>query len=135
MPGRDTLIAGAASLLAVVFIGLSVWLGLSAGIAQRERDRLHAEINTPQTGYRDRLSACQASRANLEAQVESQSRAVDALRTEGEARTAAARQAVAAAEQRRRAAEVRIRSLLNEQPRAGEGVCEAADRLILEHAG
>lgn len=135
MPGRDTIWAGVATLAAVVFLVGCVWLGFEAGSAKRQAAKLDAEINTPQTGLRDRLATCKSTVGNLEAGIDMQNRTVEALRLEGEERTAAALKAVADAERGRRVAEGRVRALLRERPRDGEGVCAAADRLILENAG
>lgn len=132
---RTTLLAAIGCGASAVLLALSLWLGFT-GHAQKVRaNGLDAEINAPVTGYRDRLSACQASRANLEATVEAQNRAVETIATEAQERQREAQRAIDAAKAQQRASDARVRSLLRQQPSAGETACQAADRIILENAG
>lgn len=101
-------------------------------VAERQFNRLDREVNTPGTGMRFQLAKCEAERGSLESQLEAQNKAVQALQAESAQRTAAAQQAVSVARQAQKNAEARARDILRQQPRQGESLCEAADRLILE---
>jgi len=127
-------------LLAGVFLLTCVWAGWGWGVASRdnvriegERARLDRTLNDPTDGYVVRLSTCHASLAGAEASIQTQNAAIDDLRRSSEAATARAAASVRAAQERAQAAERRSQAILQERPRAGEGVCEAAFRLHQEN--
>lgn len=137
-PSRLTIaaVAGCAALLP-----LSIWLGWTAGVANRDRvtaeaeaDRLDLLITAPQTGYIARLTSCQVSLAGAQASVAAQNAAIDNLQQAADAAGARAAAAVAAAQASARAAERRADAVLTAVPREGEGRCEAAFRLHQENA-
>ena len=139
LPSRTTLaLAG----IVAVCLPLSVCASLKAGEANRDKaaierahKKLDAEVNAPGTGLRFQYAACTAERGNLQAASEAQNAAVSAMKAEGDRRASQAAQAVSEARQRQRTAEARARALLSQQPRPGETLCQAADRIILEVAG
>lgn len=132
---KDKLIIAALALGAVILVAAAITLGWQAGQARKRADALDHAINAPVVGYKDQLTTCRNSRLSLEQTVAEQNKAVETLEAEAKARTDAAKKALADARAGQRAAEGRVRTLLREQPRAGETQCEAADRLILENAG
>lgn len=137
-PSRLTIILAAVTALT---LPLSVCSAFNAGKANREKaaaqqslKTLDAEVNTPGTGLRFRLSQCVSELGNLQSTVEAQNEAVSAMKAESDRRAAEAAKAVTEARQRQRTAEARARALLSQAPRPGESLCAAADRIILEAA-
>lgn len=138
LPSRTTLTL---ALIVAACLPLSVCASWQWGNANRDKaaiERAHKklddEVNTPGTGLRFQYAACTAERGNLQAASEAQNAAVSAMKAEADRRAAQAAQAVSVARQRQRTAEARARAQLAQAPRPGEGLCEAADRIILEAA-
>jgi len=129
LPSRLTIAAVTAT---VILLPVSVWSSWNWGVAHRMHATLDAEVNTPVTGMRFKYAACEAERGNLEAQVERQNRAVLDIKAESDRRTEAANRAVAEARRAQQTAEARAQSIRNQQPRPGESLCQAADRVIVE---
>ncbi|MFC5373984.1 hypothetical protein ACFPIF_15580 [Brevundimonas faecalis] len=129
LPSRLTIAACAAT---AILLPVSIWTSWNWGVANRLHSQLDAEVNTPKTGMRFKYAACEAERGNLEARIERQNRAVQDLKAESDRRTAAADRAIAEARRAQQTAEARSRAIRNQQPRPGEGLCEAADRIIVE---
>ena len=128
------------SITASVFLLACVWTGWNWGVASRDAAAkttlakgYWSEIYTEKTGYRDRLTTCQASLAGAEASIEIQNRAVDALRRAGDQATAAANASIRLAQERAQAAERQSLTILQERPREGESQCDAAFRLHQEN--
>lgn len=122
-----------------VLILASVTASYQWGVTHRDMVReeqrangLWSDINAPNVGYKDRLTMCGASLAGTQAALATQNKAVDQLKSEGDAMLARSNAAVKAAHATATAAQQRAQALLFEQPRTGETRCEAADRLILE---
>lgn len=136
LSGRWTLIASG---LVAVLIPLTIWTAYGWGVAHHDRVReigraneLDLQINTPATGFRDRLAACQVSRIGLEAGITEQNRAVQEMSEQAARLEADAARRIAAAQDKARQAERRSQSILTRQPAAGVDRCQAADDLILE---
>ena len=123
----------------LVFIPLAIWGGWSAGVAEHDRrqaqaaaDAYHAEITAPTTGYIARLSQCRTDLAGATASLGRQTAAVAALRQAAAEDAVRADRLVQAAQNQARAADRRVQTVLQAQPRDGEGRCEAAFRLHQE---
>lgn len=136
MPSRLTV---AAVLGCIVFIPLAIWASWSASVANRERqaaqataDAYHLAITAPTTGYIAKLATCKASLSGAEGSLRVQNAAVEKLRQAAAADAARADSLVRAAQLQASAAERRAQSVLQSQPRDGEGRCEAAFRLHQE---
>ena len=136
MPSRLTV---AAVLGCVIFAGLAIWLGWTAGVAEHDRrqaqglaDAYHAQITAPTTGFIARLETCKASLSGAEGSLRVQNAAVEKLRQAAAADAARADSLVRAAQLQANAAERRAQAVLQSQPRDGEGRCEAAFRLHQE---
>jgi len=127
-------------LLAGVLLIAAVTASWTAGVANRDRVQAQAQaakldndINNPDTGYVARLTQCRSSLAGAEISINTQNEAIDRLKRESEETTARAQASVRVAQDRARAAERKTQTILQERPRAGETVCEAAWRLHSEN--
>jgi hypothetical protein len=127
-------LVGAAALCAV-FLSTTIWLFFAEANVKRDRDRLDAEIETPITGFRDRLATCQAQSRNLEGAITFQSEQVAAWKAEADRIKAEGAQATKAAQDRARSFERQLVGARRAQPKPGETICEAADRTIMERVG
>lgn len=135
-PSRLTVAAviGCAILIPAAVVASWGW-GVAHRDAVREggrADELYGQIHDKGTGYADRLTTCGVNLASVGAVVERQSKAVDQLKADADAATARAQASVREAQTRARTAERQVQALMAEQPREGEGRCEAAYRLIQE---
>lgn len=135
-PSRLTMAAGIGC---AVFIPLAIFSSYRWGVTHhdlvQEQGRsaeLHAQINAPGIGYKDRLTMAHANLAGAQAALATQNKAVDALKAASDAAAVRAQAAVDAAQARATQAQQRAQQLLLETPRPGETRCDAADRLILE---
>lgn len=136
-PSRLTVAAvvGCAVLIPAAVVASWGW-GVSHRDAVREAgraDELYGQIHDKGTGLADRLTTCGVSLTGVRTELTRQNQAVDQLKADGDAATARAQTAVKAAQDRARSAERQVQALLAEQPREGEGRCEAALRLIQEN--
>lgn len=113
-----------ATVAAVIFLGLAV--SQCAGKASQARRADKAEMALSRTLVD--LSACRANTSRLEAAVGVQNSAVEAMRSIGEAKVAAAEKAVSAALSGRAAAEAKAKALAS-RPAVS---CDAAVEEALE---
>ena len=127
-------------LIAGVFLISAITLGWSAGVANRDKAqaerqvaKLDDQINNPVTGYIPRLTQCQSNLAGAEISINTQNEAIRRLQVESEQATARSQASIRAAQDRARAAERKTQSILQQHPRDGEPVCEAAWRLHSEN--
>lgn len=123
--------AGVALLLA---IALTVQ-GFELAGARREVTRLTAQIETPGTGFRDRLAACRANAVNLKGQLRDQTARVREQAAAQNAKLAEARRLAAAAEAGRKRTQTLVDRLTHYQTPAGANACadlEAADAAVTE---
>ena len=126
---------GLGALAGVFFLGC-ITLGWNYGVAHRSdvaSRKLAASFEAKYTAADRDLSVCTASLAGAEASIQTQNEAIDGLRRASDEATARANASIAAAQDRARAAERRSQSILQERPREGEAVCDAAWRLHREN--
>lgn len=135
-PSRLTV---AAVLGCIVLIPLAIWTSWKAGVADHDRRGAqalaadyHRQITAPTTGFIARLESCKASLAGTEGSLRVQNAAVETLRQTAAADAARAERLVKAAQAQTVAAERRVQTMLQFQPRDGEGRCDAAFRLHQE---
>jgi hypothetical protein len=136
LPGRWTLIT---SSLVAILLPLVIWTAHGWGVAHHDKvqetqraDELHADINAPGTGLRDRLTACQYSLAGLQKRGAEQERAVKELSERAAQLEAEATRRIGIAQQQARQAERRAQSILMRQPAPDADRCQAAEALIRE---
>lgn len=136
LPSRLTMLLGGATALLLPLCIVASWnWGVShrGMVAQKKLAQgYYAEIYTETTGYRDRLTVCQANTKGLMEGLSVQNQAVERLEKEANALQASADARVAAARAQTRAAEAARQSLLRAQPKEGEAECDAAFRLHQE---
>lgn len=138
LPSRLTIVALAGC---AILLPTAVGLGWTAGVAKRNQAAAerkaagyHQEIYEPNAGYRDRLTTCSTSLAGAQASVETQNKAIQALRDSGAAATRQAQDRLAAEQARTRAAQSSYQALLQSRPHEGETACDAAFRLHQENS-
>lgn len=125
----------ASATLCGVFALTSAFLFFNGEGLRRERNALVADIETPVTGFRDRLAACRATAQTLEGQVQYQSERVREWQAEADRVKAEGERATLAAQAKARDLERQLVGARRAQPLPGETVCQAADRLIMERVG
>lgn len=135
-PSRLTL---AAVMGSIVLVPLATWTSWKAGVADHDRRAAqavsadyHRQITAPATGYIARLATCNASLSGAEGSLRVQNAAVEKLRQAAASDAARADRLVKAAQAQATAAERRAQTVLQFQPRDGEGRCDAAFRLHQE---
>lgn len=122
-------ISGGVVLVLVIAIA---WITISKNAAIGERDNristLEAELIVAQ---RD-LAISQGNVATTRSALERQNAALQALEAEGRIRDERGRAALAEARRQNEALLAQNQNLTNFQPRPGEDICSAADRMIQE---
>jgi hypothetical protein len=124
-----------------LFLGVSALLLIACGVlywrvddVTDDRDKLSAEINTPQTGYRDRLTQCQTNSAQLAQNVSDQNTKIDNLRLIGDNRRKEADARQQKVDAALTAARRRIAGLINASKARlpNENACQHALRMFKE---
>lgn len=125
-----TAIGGLGVVAAILF--LLFWMGSEAGkkAAERRVAELTEEIDDPKTGWRAKLSRCEASVDNLTVALERQNAAVSQLEAESEERTRRANAAIAAAQKQVGVYKRRAEIIANAIP-SGD-LCQSAQSLIVK---
>lgn len=124
-------IAAGAALLLAALLGVTM---VQKAAVTADRDRLFTSIETPKTGWRDRLATCNASVGTLEAGIEKRNDEITRLGQKADADLAAAQQSVESARRETAALNTRL-NRLQSTPFKGASICERydeADRAVLE---
>lgn len=117
-----------------LFLGVSMWgaVRLGASAAALSNEKRHSEaLQTANAGLERDIATCHANVANLNASLQVQKSAVEALKTETASRLSRSEQALQAARKDGEASDRRVTELLNRRPE-GDDLCAAAESLIRE---
>lgn len=131
---KDKMLAMIGGGLAMVLLVALIWVTVSKNNAIGDLNNritaLEAEIQVAQND----LAICQGNTANLTAGIERQNAAVATLEAEGRVRDERGKAALAAVRRENEALAAATRAVIDFQPRPGEDICVAADRMIRESA-
>lgn len=118
-----------------IAMGACVALALALAVAGWRISWLTASIEKPLTGWKARLATselalhdCHNNQLALQSSLDNQNHAVDALRSESDARTADAARRLSQARSDALQAQTRVGAIMAAQP--GENVCDSALALV-----